>query len=139
MDKKIVTSGLIAGLAMLVAGLVLTPVYNIIFPNLQAEYMKAGLFRAWTDPLMSLYYLYPFLLGLTLSWVWDKTKKVIKGKTEFEKAKNFGLSYFLVAGLPGMFITYSSFQVSLMMVVAWSISGLIDAVIAGWIFAKKNP
>ena len=138
MNQKIVTTGLLAGVVMLVVSLVLTPLYNFVFPSLAQEYTNTGLFRPWSDPLMSLYYAYPFLLGLVLAWIWNKTKKVIEGKTEFEKAKNFGLSYWLVAGLPGMLITYSSFQVSLTMVLVWSISGLVDAIIAGWVFAKRN-
>ena len=108
--KKVVTSGFVAGLLILVVSLVLTPFYNFIFPSLTEEYVNVNLFRPWSDPLMSLYFFYPFLLGIVLSWVWQKTKKVIEGKTPLEKAKSFGFSYFLIAGLPGMFITYSVFQ-----------------------------
>ena len=138
MSKSMVVNGFIAGFSLLVVSLVLTPLLNFVFPGLQTEYMNEGLFRSWTDPLMSLYFAYPFLLGLVLAWIWQRTKKVIEGKSDFEKAKNFGLSYWLVAGLPGMFITYSSFQVSFAMVLTWSISGLAEAIVAGWVFAKRN-
>jgi len=136
-NKKVVVPGLIAGVLMLLAGLVLSRVFGIISPSINAEYLNPALFRPWSDPIMSLYFLYPFILGIILAWYWDMTKHLVKGKTAFEKAYKFGLVYWLIAGLPGMFITYSSFQVSLAMVLAWSISGLVNAVIAGFVFAKK--
>ena len=79
------------------------------------------------------------ILGIVLAWIWDKTKSLVEGKTAIERAYKFGLAYWVIAGIPGMFITYSSFQVSLAMIVTWSFSGLVEAVVAGWIFAKKNP
>lgn len=136
--KKTLTSGLVAGLAMLLLIAILTPVYNLIFPGISQEYMNVSLFRPWSDPLMSLYYLYPFLLGLVLAWFWGKAKKMFSGKSNLEKAKEFAVFYWLIAGLPGMFITYSSFQVSLSLILAWSISGFVDAFIAAWIFVKRG-
>ena len=88
---------------------------------------------------MSLFFLYPFVLGFVLAWVWDKTKKLFEAKSEFERACKFGGAYWVIAGIPGMLITYSSFQVSLLMVLAWTISGFVEAVVAGFIFVKKNP
>ena len=137
--KKIVILGIMVGVINLIVGMVLSQLYNFVFPSLAAEYVNPNLFRPWSDPLMSLYFLYPFLLGLVLTWIWDKTKKLIEGKTGWERAYKFGLSYWIIAGLPGMLITYSSFYVSFLMILSWSISGLICAIVAGWIFAKKNP
>lgn len=134
--KKIIVPGIVAGLVNLVASFILSQVTNILWPSLSAEYINSAIFRPWSDPLMSLYFLYPFLLGFVLAWVWDKTHKLIAGKTDFDKAYKFGLSYWLVAGLPGMFITYSSFQVSLALVLSWTISGLVEGVLAGWVFAR---
>jgi hypothetical protein len=85
-----------------------------------------------------LYFIYPFLLGLALSWAWSKSKGIFGGKSLLERAGKFGLFYFVIAGVPGMFVTYSSFAISLPMVLSWTISGLVNAVIAGWLFAKMN-
>lgn len=137
-NRKVLKIGLLAGLVMLIFGLGFAPLYNFIFPSVAQEYTNPALFRPWSDPLMSLFFAYPFVLGIVLSWVWSKAKKMFTGKTEFERAKNFALAYFIVAGLPGMLITYSSFQVSFWMILAWSISGLVDAFIAGLVFAKSN-
>src|SRR3972149_10932636 len=136
--KKIAVLGIFAGVANLVVRMVLSQVYNFLSPAIANEYVNPSIFRPWSDPLMSLFFLYPFLLGIVLAWIWEKTKSLVEGKTAIERAYKFGLAYWVIAGIPGMFITYSSFQVSLAMIVTWSFSGLVEAVVAGWIFAKKN-
>jgi uncharacterized membrane protein YraQ (UPF0718 family) len=37
-----------------------------------------------------------------------------------------------------MLITYSSFVVSLLMIISWLVMGLVNGIVAGWIFAKLN-
>lgn len=129
--KKIIVPGFLAGAAMLAASLVLNPVFAAILPELQMEYQNPALFRPWSDPLMSLIFVHPFVVGVILAWVWDKTKKIVK------TGVMFGIIYWIVA-LPGMLISYSSFLVSLIMVLSWSLSGLLQALTAGIILAKIN-
>jgi hypothetical protein len=136
--KKIVVSGLVTGVVIFVVSMALSQLINIVFPTLPKEYVNGKLFRPWTDPLMLLYFLYPFLLGLVLSWAWSKTKKIVCGKTIWKKGACFGLAYCLIASVPGMFITLSTFQVSLLMVLSWAVTGLVEAVVAGVILAKMN-
>lgn len=135
--KKVILSGVAAGVVVLIASMVLSKIFGALMPSLQAEY-QAGIFRPWNDPLMSLYFLYPFVLGIVLAWVWDKTKSVVKGENAVKKGINFGLAYWIVASIPGMLITYSSFVVSLSMILSWTISGLVSAILAGIVFAKIN-
>ena len=137
--RKILVPGLLAGVAMLVTGMMVTQIFNAVFPTLATEYTNPGLFRSWSDPIMSLFFLYPFLLGLILAWVWDKTKKLLSSKDIMTRGWQFGASYWVISSIPGMFITYSSFPVSLLLVISWSISGLVQAGVAGWLFAKMNP
>ena len=47
----------------------------------------------------------------------------------------FGVIYWLTT-LPGMLISFSSFQVSLTMVVSWSLAALVEGVLAGILCAK---
>lgn len=136
--KKIIIPGIVAGVVLLVVSMGISAIFNALFPQINQEYMNPSIFRPWSDPLMTLYFAYPFLLGLVLAIVWDKAKSVVSGKTYVDKGFQFGLLYFIAAGIPGMFITYSSFQVSLLMVINWSIAGFIEAVVAGIILAKMN-
>lgn len=134
--KKILLPGVLAGIAMLVVGMLISQLINMIFPALIAEY-KTTLFRPWSDPIMSLYFLYPFILGLALAWIWDKIKGVISG-TIVQRAGYLTLGYFLVSTIPGMLISYSSFPLSLTMIISWTISGVAQAFCAGLILAKMN-
>lgn len=136
--KKIFLPGLIAGIAMLVANMLLNQLVHYLFPAIVAEYENPGLFRPWSDPLMSLFFLHPFLLGFILAWVWNKIKSLFVSGSVWQKGARFGFAIWLISSIPGMFISYSSFPVSLGMISSWLLSGLINAIIAGWIFAKMN-
>ena len=96
--KKVIIPGLAAGVVILVASLILMQAWEALIPGLAAEY-KTPLFRPWSDPLMMLFFLYPFILGIAFAWLWFKTKKVWKNPYEM------ALTYFLVASIPGMFVT----------------------------------
>ena len=133
--KKAILFGLLAGLAMLIVSVALGPLFNLIFPSLAAEYNNTNLFRPWSDPLMYLMLVEPFILGIILGWIFYITKGLFKEKTAWKKGIYFGLCYWAIT-IPGMVISYSSFPVSLLMVVTWSVSILIQAIVAGLIYAR---
>jgi hypothetical protein len=136
MFKKIIGAGLLVGLINFLATTVVSKLFGVIFPAINAEYQNPNLFRPWSDPLMLLYFIYPFLLGVILAWFWNKTKTIFG--EDIRGGIKFGFAYWIIAGIPGMFITYSSFQVSLTMVLSWTVSGLVAALLAGIIFSKLN-
>lgn len=125
--KKIIIPGLIAGIAMFVVSLLTTQVFNFIVPGLAGQYQNSALFRPWSDPLMTLFFLYPFIMGQILAYLWTIIKK---------SPLNFALIYWLIASVPGMFVTYTSFVVSLPMVISWSVAGFLEALVAGLIFLR---
>lgn len=137
MFKKIFLPGLVAGAIMLVVGMGFNVLVNAVFPSIAAEY-AGGLFRPWDDPLMMAFFAYPFLLSWIFAWVWDKTKSLVKGDGFWKRGLNFGLSIWFVTSVPGMFVTYTSFHISLLMVLTWLISGLLYSLIAGWVFARMR-
>ena len=135
--RKVIWPGLLAGVVILLVGMGLGFVFNFVFPQLAAQYTNEALFRPWSEPLMMLYYAYPFVVGLVLSWAWHHTKQLFKG-SPCKRAMHFGFSYWFVCGIPGMLITYSSFKVTLLMVCTWLFQGLVNGIISGCIFAKLN-
>lgn len=136
--KKIILPGLIAGIIMLVVGIGLGFLINLIFPVLKEQYNNTNLFRPWNDPLMSIYFLYPFILGLVLAWLWNKIKSVFKEENLIKKGIFFGLTYWIISSIPGMIITYSSFLITLIMVLSWTFSSLVQVLVAGIIVALMN-
>jgi hypothetical protein len=134
--KKIIWPGLVAGFLMLIAGLIFNYITNTAFPSIAQEY-QSGLMRPWTDPLMMIFFLYPFILSFVLAWAWNESKKLFKGK-DCKRGVMFALSIFLISSIPGMFVTYTSFNISFGMVLSWTVSGLIYLLIAGCVFARMN-
>ena len=135
--KKILGTGLVAGIAMILVNMLLNPVLYAIFPGLKGAYENNVMFRPWEDPIMMLFFLYPIVLGLALAWVWDKTKQLFQGSI-WNKGLNFGLIYFFVSGLPAFFINFSSFKLPFVMILSWTIMGLVNGIVTGIVFAKIN-
>lgn len=134
--KKIITSGLTAGLVLLVlsvGGLYLT---IWLFPNLAMQYFSP----AFNDQSSrySIYYLHPFIVALALSWLWSRYKSVLRGSF-MARGLEFGLIYATVAIFPLMWLIYSAISVSLPMLATWFVFGLLQGVVAGLVFEKINP
>lgn len=134
--NTIIKQGLIIGIANLIVSLVFNFGVNFVIPSLAQEY-QSGLFRPWSDPLMMAFFLSPFILGFALAYFWTAFGKNIEGKTASEKTLNFAKFYFVIATIPGMFISLTSFKVSYLMIGSWTLLGFIEAYVAGWLLAKK--
>src|ERR1035437_6611230 len=132
---KKVGIGLLAGAIMLVVGMFIGQVFQFLFPLLKNEYQNQNLFRPWADSLMSIMFVPPFLVGIILSWIWDITRGVLKGNTAIEKGLRFGFIYWIIT-IPGMFMSYSSFPISFILVCSWSITIMGQALSAGIFFSK---
>lgn len=130
--------GLLAGLVILIVSMIVDYLFRLAVPALQMEYENTSIFRAWSDPLMSLYFLYPFILGVLLAWIWGSVKSVISGSTLRQRAMRFGFSIWIILSIPGMLITYASFQVSLIMVVSWSIGSLLSLLAASCLLSRMH-
>lgn len=120
--------GLFTGVVLLIVGMGLNWLVGMISPSLMNEYQNTAIFRPWDDPLMTAYLGYPFILGVVLAYLWDKLK--------MNNALEFAKLYFVIATIPGMFISYTSFQISQLMVLTWTLVGFLQAYVAGFMFKK---
>ena|SRR3989344_6534424 len=134
--KKIFLQGIIAGCAGLVMALVMNVVINFIFPGLVFEYDNPSLFRPWSDPLMSLYFVYPFVLGIVLAFVFSKTRKLFVKAGYISTGIRFGGLFWFLTSIPGMLMSYSTFPVSLLMIFSWSLGSLAEIVASSIVLAK---
>lgn len=135
--KKIIIPGLIAGLLMLVAAIVVGYAFNFVFPSLKGEYENTVMFRPWDDPVMYVWFVQPFLLAFVLAWIWDKVKLMFQGSLA-KRVFYFALIYWMVAIIPGMLMSISSFKISVLMTLTWTLSSLIQAWMAAWIIIRMN-
>jgi hypothetical protein len=134
--KKIISSGLIAGVVLLILSILSLYATIYFFPTLAAQYYDPA-FDSESGRYM-IYYAHPFVIGLALAWFWDRFKTVLKG-SNLTRGLEFGVVYALIAIFPAMWITYSALSVSLAMVGTWLVFGLLQGVVAGLVFEKLNP
>lgn len=128
--------GLVAGLVMLLVMLLVTFGFHMIFPQINLEY-STQMYKPSNDPLMLLFFLHPFILGLIISWVWNLTSIIMKGD-ELTKVINFTLTFFMITQIPGMFLTFTSMNVSLLMISSWMFSNLAQLFAGSFIISKMN-
>ena len=134
--KKIILSGLVAGVVLLIlsiAGLYATIWF---FPGVATQYYDPA-FDTQAGRGM-IYYAHPFVIALALSWFWDRFRGVLTGGF-LTKGMEFGLVYALIALFPVMWLIYSAMNVSLAMVGTWWVFGLFQGMFAGLVFEKLNP
>ncbi|MCW3113336.1 MAG: hypothetical protein JWR18_1732 [Segetibacter sp.] len=134
--KKVFKTGLIAGIILFIVS------YGGLFLTIK---FIPELFVMYNNPLFNsdgsrdvLFYLHAFIISFALSWFWERFKTLFKGPFLL-RGLEFGLVYAIVALLPVMWITFSSLDITIVMVASWFFYGLFQAVIAGIIFAKINP
>ncbi len=134
--KRIISSGLIAGVVLLILSVLALYATIWFFPTLASQYYDPAFDNQSGRYLI--YYAHPFVIALALAWFWDRFKGTLKG-SYLTRGIEFGLIYALVAIFPVMWLTYSALAVSLAMVGTWLVFGLLQGVIAGLLFEKFNP
>jgi hypothetical protein len=134
--KKILISGLITGCILFVVS------YGSLF--LAVKFFPF-VFTEYFNPLFNsdgsrdvLFYLHAFIFSFALSWFWERFKNLFKGMFML-RGLEFGFVYSIIALLPVMWISFSALDITLAMVSSWFAYGLIQAIIAGMVFAKVNP
>ncbi len=132
---KKISTGLLAGVIMLIIGMLTGQIFQFFFPSIKTEYTNQNLFRPWSDPLMTSCLAEPFLVGIILAWIWSMTKGIVKGNSQIEKVLYFGL-IFWVTTIPGMWMSYGSFPISFILTISWSITILLQVFCAGLLFSK---
>jgi hypothetical protein len=134
--KKVLTSGLIAGIILFIVS------YGGLYLTIK---FIPQLFVVYNNPLFNsdgsrdvLFYLHAFIISFALSWFWDRFKGLFKGSFLL-RGLEFGFVYAVVALIPVMWITFSSLDITFVIVASWFLYGLFQALLTGIIFARINP
>src|SRR5436190_11603449 len=114
--KKVFIGGVIAGIILFIVS------YGGLFLAIK---FAPEFFVAYNNPLFNsdgsrdvLFYLHAFIISIALSWFWERFKGLLKGPFLL-RGLEFGLVYGLVSLLPVMWITFSSLDITLVMVTSW--------------------
>jgi len=134
--KKILISGSVSAIALVIFSMLALYATLLLFPNIALEYYDPA-FRENGGGRI-LYFLHPIILSFALAWFWERFKSIFKGSFTL-RGIEFALVYLLVATLPSLWIVYSAMSISLIIVITWMAYGFIQALIAGLILEKMNP
>jgi hypothetical protein len=129
--KQIIIIGLITGLIIFILMRILTLIEGIIFPEIHKEYENFAIFRRYEDPLTLYFFIHPFVLGMILSLVWQKVKILFKDINMLKKGARYGVYFWLTAMLPGLLLSISIYQISILMTISTMISTFIHLIFAG--------
>jgi hypothetical protein len=134
--KKVFVPGLVAAIAVLAAAIVVGMLFNVI-PSIKAEYENYQIFRPMNDPIMFIYFIQPFLLSFALAWVWNKAKGLFPGNL-MKRTFYYALIYWFVAIVPGMIMSISSFKITVLVTLSWTISSFVQAWVASLVIIRMN-
>lgn len=135
--KKAASPILIAGFLVLLVSLVLLYTIIYLFPSVMEEYYNP-VFRSSSFITDKLFYGHPFVLSISLFWFWDRFKTFFTGSF-IRRAFEIALAYGIIAMLPVLWLTFSAINISFIMVGTWLVYGIMQAFVAGLVFAKMNP
>lgn len=134
--KKDIVPILLAGIAVLVASLIMLYASILLFPSIMEEYYNE-VFRSSSFETDWLFYVHPFVLSIALKWFWERYKQLFKGAV-LMRALEVGLVYGIVAMIPVLWLTFSAINISFVMVLTWLAYGIMQAIVAGIVFAKLS-
>ncbi|VVC00059.1 Uncharacterised protein [uncultured archaeon] len=123
--KQVIGSGIVFGVVAIMLGMVVSMLFGALFPGMAVEY-KTSLFRSWEDPLMMAFFLVFFVEGFIYAYFYDFVRQLLSGGSAFERGLKYGVALFAITSVPGMLVTYTSFVISLPMVISWLFSGLVQ-------------
>lgn len=135
--KKAISAVLVSGVILLLVGFALLYAMVAIFPQQAQEYFSP-VFR-WSNAGTDwMFYAHPFVLSIALKWFWERYKEILPGG-KFMKALELAFVYGIVAMLPVLWLTFSAIDISALMVLSWLGYGILQAFVAGLVFATLNP
>ena len=104
LNKRTLLAGLAAGLVILVLSFALEALIQLVFPY---KWTELGSIRDLKDPLMTLFWLHPFVMGLVAAMVYDAVGQRFQGNW-VEKGRKLGLLVWFIAAVPEAYIIYTS-------------------------------
>lgn len=75
--KQIIVSGIAAGIIILIVSMVISMDFQLLFDY---NVLTLAGMRAPNDPIMILFFLQPFVIGLAMATLYEYTKKALKAK-----------------------------------------------------------
>lgn len=133
--KKFFVSGVLSGIVIAIIWMLTNVLVSIIWPTY--DVLKLGGMRLTCDPVMLLFFFYPWIYGFIMTYAYQKIESVFKG-SYVNKGKAFGLLMWLVIVIPSAFVVYTSMDYPIAFTFNQIIGGLIQMLAAGIVIAWVN-
>jgi hypothetical protein len=130
--KKVLAGGIAAGAIILIVSTIISTICQQAFSFNVLE--LAGM-RSINDPIMILFFVYPWVLGFAMAIAFQKFKGSFKCKG-LRRGQNFGLYVWLLAGLPSAFLVWSSMAYPIGFTVNSLIGSFLYMIAAGIVLEK---
>jgi len=130
--KNILVGGIAGGFVLLVLVTIFSELSVLVAPY---NIATLGGMRAMDDPVMMLYFLYPFVFAFAAAFVFDIVQGSLTGKNRTQKGVFYGGLLFMVVTIPSVFVMASSMTYPIGFYVAQVLEGIIGYPVLGAIFA----
>jgi hypothetical protein len=130
--KNIALGGIAAGFMLLILMIVSGYLVNLVMPTEIGQY---GGMRAVNDPIMSLFYLYPFIVAFAAAIVFDCVRECLKGD-QIQKGLMFGGLLLILMTVPSLYVMFTSMTWPVDFYVSTGIWEMISFPLMGVVFAR---
>jgi hypothetical protein len=103
-SKKIITGGITGGAILFILFFSFNMIMNMVIPY---DITKFGGMRAMNDPVMLLFFLYPFVVAFAQAVLFDSVQDSLKG-TPVQKGLRFSGLLFVIMTIPSLFVMATS-------------------------------
>jgi hypothetical protein len=130
--KNIVIGGISAGFTLLILMVVSGFLVNLVLP---ADISQYGGMRVMNDPIMTLFYLYPFVVAFATATVFDLVKGCLNG-TQTRKGLIFGTMLVCIMTIPSLYVMYTSLAWPVDFYISTGIWEIVSFPLMGILYAR---
>ena len=132
--KRIIVSGIVAGIVILIVSMALSYLFQAA---LNYNVLTLAGMRSVNDPIMILFFVFPWIIGFALTILFAFAQKSFTGTTT-QNGIALGIMGWIVYGIPSAFIVFSSMNYPLGFTVNSVIGSLVYLLAAGIAIAKLS-
>lgn len=125
--RKFLISGILTGIVITIVSTIMNAIISTIWPY---NLLSLEGIRSVADPVMILYFLYPWVLGFALVYAYNYIERALKGNY-ITKGKKFGMLTWIVVSIPSAFLVWSSMNYPIGFTINSVIGSLIYMIATG--------
>jgi hypothetical protein len=130
--KNIAIGGLIGGIVLFLLLFGLNMIINQIIPYDIAQF---GGMRHMDDPIMTLFFIYPFVLAFSAAWAFDSIHTALSG-SGITKGISFGIFLLILGAIPSNFAMFTSMDWPVSFYIGNSIWAVFGFLLTGILYSK---